>query len=101
MTVATDVLASTPLAATGQVLDAGGTAIGRSRVKGLFIIPGALAGTVVLRDGGAAGPIKTTINTVALATFPTYIPIPGEGLLFQRDIHGTLTDATSVTLFYA
>jgi hypothetical protein len=101
MTVSTDVLASTPLAATGQATDAAGNNMSRARVKGMYIIPGALAGTVVLRDGGASGPIKATIPTVALATFPTYVPIPENGLLFTANIHCTLANVTSVTFFYA
>jgi hypothetical protein len=74
--------------------------IGRSRVKAIYIVPAAGAGSVVLRDGGASGPIKTTVNTLAASTSSTYLLMPGEGLLFNSDIHATVTDIVSLTVFY-
>jgi hypothetical protein len=55
----------------------------------------------VLRDNGASGTIIATLNTVASATQPTYLLFPGEGLLFRTDVHGTVTNVGSITLFYA
>jgi hypothetical protein len=75
--------------------------IERARVKGVYIVPAAGAGTVVLRDGGATGPIKATINTLAASTAPTYMILPGEGLLFNTNVHATVTAIGSVTVFYA
>jgi hypothetical protein len=97
----TDVLASQPLTSTGQMLNQLGANIPRCRVRSLYIVPAGTAGSIVLRDGGASGPIIATINTVASATQPTYILVPGEGLLFRTDIHATVTSIGSVVAFYA
>ena len=95
-----DVLASKPLTATGQVVGQNDGALGRSRIKGIYVVPTANAGSVVFRDGGATGPIKATINTLAASTAPTYMLIPGEGLLFNTDMHATVSNVASVTVFY-
>ena len=96
----TDVLASQPLTATGQMLAQNGGNIGTARVKGVYIVGTATAGSVVLRDGGSSGPIKATLNTVASATVPVYMLLPGEGILFQTSIHATVTNIGSATVFY-
>jgi hypothetical protein len=101
MGMQTDVLASQPRTTTGQMLAQNNGNIERARVKGVYIVPAAGAGTVVLRDGGATGPIKATINTLAASTAPTYMILPGEGLLFNTNVHATVTDIGSVTVFYA
>lgn len=101
MSMQSDVLASQPLTATGQALNQAGETIPRARVKSLHIIPAATAGTVVLRDGGASGPIIATINTVASATQYQQVLIPGEGLLFRTNIHATITNVGFTTIFYA
>ena len=100
MGMQTDVLASKPLTATGQMKAQNDGNILRARVKAIYIIPTASAGSVVLRDGGATGPIKTTINTLAASTAPTYMLMPGEGLLFNTDIHATVADIVSLTVIY-
>jgi hypothetical protein len=100
MGMQTDVLASKPLTATGQMKAQNDGDIQRSRIKGVYIVPTASAGTVVFRDGGASGPIKATVNTLAASTAPTYMLVPGEGLLFNTSIHATVTDVASVTVFY-
>ena len=101
MGMQTDILASKPLTATGQMKAQNDGDIQRSRVKAIYIIPDAGAGTVVLRDGGATGPIKATVNTLAGSTAPTYLLMAGEGLLFNTSIHATVADIVSVTVFYA
>ena len=100
MGMQTDVLASQVRTTTGQFLAQNGGDIGRVRVKGIYAISNTNAGTLVLRDGGATGPIKATINVLASATSPTYISLPGEGLLFNSDVHVTITSVTSVMVFY-
>lgn len=101
MTTQTDIRASTPITATGQFQDSSAAGdLVRTRVKAVYIIPGAGAGSLVLRDGGASGKVIATINTVASATQPTYLILPGEGLLFRTDVHGTVTGLTSATVFY-
>ena len=100
MSMQTDVLVSVPLTATGQFTNQTPTALSRTRVKAVYIIPSATAGSVVFKNGGASGTTVITLNTVASATQPTYVLFPGEGVLFTTNVHGTLTNVTSVTIFY-
>lgn len=96
----TDILASQVRTTTGQMTAQNTGNIGRARIKAIYVIPAAGAGTVVFRDGGASGAVKATVNTLAASTAPTYLILPGQGLLFNSDIHATLTDVASVMVFY-
>ena len=96
----TDVLASVPITASGQFTDQATTALARCRVKSIYIVPTGTAGSLVLRDGGSGGTVKATINTVASASQPTYMLLPGEGLVFQTAVYGTVTNLGSATIFY-
>jgi len=100
MGIQTDVLASVPLTATGLFANQATSTLGRTRVKAVYIVPTGTAGSVVFRDGGSGGAIVMTINTVASATQPTYMPFPGQGLVFVTNVHGTVTSIGSVTIFY-
>jgi len=71
---------------------------GRTRVRGLVIEPGSLAGSVVLLDGGASGTTVFTVNTPAAGQVFNVL-IPGEGVLFTTNVYATLTNA-KVTVFY-
>jgi hypothetical protein len=96
----TDVLASVPLTSSGQFTDQATNNIARCRVKSIYIVPSATAGSLVLRDGGSSGAVKATINTVASATQPTYMLMPGQGLLFQTAVYGTVSNLGSATIIY-
>ena len=96
----TDVLASIPITASGQFTDQATNNLARCRVKSIYIVPTATAGSLVLRDGGASGTVKATINTVASASQPTYMLLPGEGIVFQTAVYGTVTNLGSATIFY-
>ena len=96
----TNVLASQVRTTDGQLNDFGGNAIGRCRIKGIYVIPSGTAGSVVFIDGGASGTTKMTINTVASATQPTYLLMPGEGVLFTSDVYVDVTNVGSVMVFY-
>lgn len=88
----TDVLAAT-VSATGAVVGS------RARAKALYMVAGANAGSVVLRSGGASGVTRLDIVTPAGAD-DIHFFIPGEGILFENGIHATLTNVTSLTVFY-
>jgi hypothetical protein len=96
----TDVLASVPLTSSGQFTDQATNNIARCRIKAIYIVPTATAGSLVLRDGGSGGTVKATFNTVASATQPTYMLMPGEGLLFQTAVYGTVSNLGSATIIY-
>jgi hypothetical protein len=95
-----DVLASAPLESTGNFLDQNGNAIGRARIKTIYAINGASAGSVVIRNG-SSGKILMTVNTAASSTAGyTIIPMPGEGILADNALHGTVTNTTSMVVIY-
>ena len=96
----TDILASAVRTTDGVMNDQAGNAIKRCRVKGIYIVPAAGAGSVVLKDGTSGGATKVTVNTIASATSTNYVLLPGEGLLFQAGIYADLTDVASVMVFY-
>lgn len=73
---------------------------GRARLKGLVITCGATAGSVVFRDGGATGTVRLSIVTPAAAGIRD-IGIPDQGILFQTDIHVTISNVDGVVGFYA
>ena len=100
MTMQTDVLASVPLTNTGQFTNQTPTALGRTRVKAVYIVPASSAGSVIFKNGGSGGTTVMTLNTVASATQPTYLIFPGEGVLFSTNVHGTVANVGSVTIFY-
>jgi len=100
MGMQTDVQASAVLTASGQITDQNSNNLGRSRIKSIYIVPSGTAGSVVFKDNGSSGVTRITINTVASATQPTYVLLPGEGLLFQTNIYATLTNIGSVMVFY-
>jgi hypothetical protein len=96
----TDILASAVRTNDGVMNDQAGNAIGRCRVKAIYIAPAAGAGSVVLKDGSSGGATKVTINTIASSTNTNYVLLPGEGLLFQTGVYADITDVASVMVFY-
>ena len=100
MAMQTDVLASAVRTTDGQLLDQAGDTIIRARVKSIYIVPSGTAGSVVFKDGGASGATRLTVNTVASATQPTYMLMPGEGVLFSTNIYVDVTNIGFVMVFY-
>ena len=100
MGMQTDVLASAVRTTDGQLLDQAGDTIIRARIKSIYIVPSGSAGSVVFKDGGASGTTRLTVNTVASATQPTYMLMPGEGVLFSTNIYVDVTSIGSVMVFY-
>lgn len=101
MGMQTDVLASKPRTDAGQLLDQNSLVIGRARIKSVYIIPDSGAGEVVFKDGGSGGPVKATVNILAASTSPTYLLLPGEGLLFQENIYIAPSGVLSTMVIYA
>jgi len=96
-----DVLASKPISATGQAKNQADQNLGRVRIKTIYGISGTAAGSVVIRDGGTGGDVLITLNTPAKADSGTFwLPLPGEGILAETDVHVTVADIGSVTLIY-
>lgn len=80
----------------------GAAAIGPARIKGMYLVNAGSAGSVVIRDGGASGTIVLDLATAAntTGTGDTSVFIPGDGIRCSGDPHLTITNVTSVTLFY-
>ncbi len=98
----TDVFATQPLTTTGDFQDQASNDINRTRIKTVYAVNGASAGSVVIREGGSGGNVVLTVNTAASGTAGyTIIPLPGEGILVKTGtLHGTVTNTTSIVLFY-
>lgn len=73
---------------------------GRTRVRGVYYLAGATAGTMVLHDGGSGGDPLIAISTPADASVAHYIDLPGEGVLFETDVYLNIANAAGVTIFY-
>lgn len=67
---------------------------------GVYIVGGATAGSVILKDGGGSGTVKATFQVPAAAEWGGFIPFPGGGLQFNTDAHATISVAVGVTLIY-
>lgn len=66
---------------------------GRTRVRG-YVVTG--TGTAIFRDGGGSGTTRLTVNNTN--TTPVYIP--ANGILFNTDVHVTISGLTAITVFY-
>ena len=89
MPTSTDVKAAT-VTATGSVYG------DRTRVKAISFI-GTDAGSIVLRDGGASGQVELNFAT---STGQGLFYFPGDGILFNKNVHATLTNVSSLTVIY-
>lgn len=85
---------STYLSADGDIFT------GRTRVKGIYIVPGVGDGSVVIKNGGSGGTTVTQIDVTA-AGGTVYIHLPEDGLLCQNGAYADLTTITSATFFWA
>jgi len=71
----------------------------RTRLKAYHCISGGTAGDVIFRDGGSGGTLLLQFN-IGTGTQPITMSIPGEGILFNTNIHVTLPATAKVTVFY-
>jgi hypothetical protein len=92
MTMQTDVSSATRTSDGTLVTQA-------TRVRGIMITTTSSAGSIVLKDGGASGVTKITVNTPAVAEIFNAL-IPAEGVRFTTDVYLDVTNVDSVTVFY-
>lgn len=78
----------------------GALEVGRTRIKGIYFVAAASAGSIVVKSGGSGGATKLTLATPASATATQSILLPGQGVLCEGDPHLTISNVTSVTVFY-
>ena len=72
---------------------------GRARIRGIFVIPGASAGSLVIKDGGSSGTTLFTIATVAGGQ-PFNVIIPDQGVLASTSVYAAISNVTG-SVFYA
>ena len=84
-------LKSKTLTSTGSVVS------GPTRVVKLYLVGASSAGSVVLKNGGAAGTVIATFNfdVDGLSVY-----VPGSGILFEEGVYVDLTATPGVTLLY-
>ena len=73
---------------------------GRTRLRSVYYVGQSSAGTLTFKDGGASGTQKLVITTPAGSAADQYqVDIPLDGILFKTDMHLTISNVTSVTVF--
>lgn len=74
----------------------------RCRVKGVWINSGAAGvGSVVFHDSATTGTAITSITLNTSGVTDAYLPLPGEGVLFENGVYAVLSSVSSITIFYA
>jgi len=78
---------------------------GRMRLRGLYIVNSASAGSVSVRNGGASGAVGVTLGTVASATAVSDVEMRDNGIMFTDGGYigyaQTGPGFTNITAFYA
>lgn len=69
------------------------------KLKGIWIVAAATAGSLELKDGDTNGPVLLDLDTPA-GIGGHYIELPDGGINFSTALFATLTTATFATLFY-
>jgi hypothetical protein len=97
-----DVLASLPLTGNGQLENQAGESLARIRIKAIYGIAGATAGTISFYNGTANSdpsiillPVPAAANQGAF-----FLLIPGEGILAQDGVYVEIGTAASVIVIY-
>ena len=71
----------------------------RTRVRGYQLLSGGTAGDIIFKDGGSGGTERLRLN-ISTNLAPISTIIPGEGILFNTDVHVTLPTSAKITVFY-
>lgn len=69
---------------------------GRIRMRGIYLVHTATAGTIPFRDGGASGSALITVATIAAANTTRDLVIPDDGVIFADGAYITYTAGTTV-----
>lgn len=90
---------------TTTTVTADGVAVNHpARVKSIYYVRGASAGSIVLKDGGASGTTLLTLTTPGAGSgvdAANTMSIPSDGLRFATNVYVDVTNVSSVTLFHA
>lgn len=85
---------------SAKVTASGTVAVERTRIKGVYYVAGASAGSVNIRENTVGGTVRVGIDTPAAATATQFLLLPGEGVLVEGTPYVELTNVTSATIFY-
>ena len=101
MAMQTDVKSTKPLTSTGVFkTQSDADCSFRTRIKGIYTVCGASAGSVVITDG-QTGDTLLTLNTPTAANAGSmYFLVPDQGILAENGLYGTVTNTASITIFY-
>ncbi len=72
---------------------------GRTRLLSIYYVGHASTGSLTFKDGGGSGTQKLVIATPASSADQYQVDIPLDGILFKTDMHLTISNVTSVTVF--
>lgn len=100
MAMQTDVKATKPLAATGAFKDQNDNALGRVRIKGIYAVCGASAGSVTITDGQSGATLLTLNTPTAANAGSIYMLVPDQGILADNAVYGTVVNTASTIIFY-
>lgn len=100
MAMQSDVKATKALAATGPFVSQTDTNIARARIKSIYAVCGASAGSVVITNGQGGDRLLTLDTPTAANAGYVTILVPGEGILAENGLYGTVTNTASITIFY-
>lgn len=80
----------------------GDASVGPTRIRGVYFVNAAQAGSVSFKEGGNTGTelVKLDAPANTAGTGSTYVIFPGNGVWFNADPYITLTQVGSVTFFY-
>lgn len=95
-----DIKATKPLTSTGSFVDQNNANMSRSRIKAIYAVCGTGAGSVVITNG-SGGETLYDMATPAVANCGyVYLILPGEGILAETGLYGTVTNTASTVIFY-
>ena len=103
-TVVSRITASGASAGNVKIGSVGSLALPRTRIKGLYYVATATAGSIKFNLNGSTGALLLQVDTPTGTAFSDSIIIPGEGILTTRSNRTdfavmTLSEITSVTVF--
>ena len=101
MAMQTDVKSTKPLAATGVFkTQSDADCTFRTRIKGIYAVCGASAGSVVITDGSGGNTLLTFDTPTVANAGSVYFLVPDQGILADNGLYGTVTNTASITIFY-
>jgi hypothetical protein len=103
-TVVSQITASGASAGNVKIGSVGSLALPRTRIKGLYYVATATAGSIKFNLNSSSGSLLLQVDTPTGTAFSDSIIIPGEGILTTRNNRTdfavmTLSEITSVTVF--